>query len=383
MTTYIHSTEASRLLGVTKPTLYAYVSRGLLTRRTAPDGRTSLYARGEVEQLARRSRRNGGREAPTIDVEIVSTITRLDEHQLTYRGLDVAELAEHHSFEAVAELLWSGELPAHPIVWPVDRALVDRVDAAVAALGGVDPIDRLMIALIGQESIAEPGGAPAVARRTLAAAPALLGSRRSRGDLAERLTAAWRPRPSRELVVAVRRALVLLADHELASSTLAVRVAASVRASPAAAMVAGLAVVSGPAHGGASRAVLELLHRAAGSGAREATHEILAAGARLPGFGHSIYRRGDPRLAPLLEAVAAIPDPGNRYAVVDAVLAEAGRTVGRPPNVDLGVGALMFVGELPPDVPLFATARLAGWAAHYAEELDERPVRFRGITRPS
>jgi citrate synthase len=68
--------------------------------------------------------------------------------------------------------------------------------------------------------------------------------------------------------------------------------------------------------------------------------------------------------------------------VVDEVLVETGARITRRPNVDLGLGALTFVGDLQPDLPVFAVARIAGFTAHILEELEERPVRFRGIARP-
>jgi citrate synthase len=157
-------------------------------------------------------------------------------------------------------------------------------------------------------------------------------------------------------------------------------VACSVRADPYASIAAGLCVVGGPLHGTASVAAAELLDDAKSNGARAAVDQVLAAGRRLPGFGHSVYRKGDPRLAPLLESVRSLPDRDGRTQVVDDVLLEAGRRVGHLPNVDLGLGALTFVADLPRDASLFAIARIAGWAAHYEEEKNERPVRYRGVT---
>jgi len=153
-----------------------------------------------------------------------------------------------------------------------------------------------------------------------------------------------------------------------------------VRADPYAAIAAGLCVVGGPLHGTASTAAAELLDEAMASGARTTVDRVLSSGGRLPGFGHSVYRKGDPRLAPLLESVSSLPDPDNRMGVVEELLVEAGRRLGHLPNVDLGLGALSFVGVLPRDASLFAVARIAGWAAHYDEERSERPVRYRGIT---
>jgi citrate synthase len=64
------------------------------------------------------------------------------------------------------------------------------------------------------------------------------------------------------------------------------------------------------------------------------------------------------------------------------VLAEAGRTGAGLPNVDLALAALLVVGGLPLDAPVLAIARIAGWAAHHAEEVGEHPLRYRGLTRP-
>ena len=110
MTTYVSANEAARMLGVTKPTLYAYVSRGIVGRSTAADGRTSLYARDEIQQLAGRARGRRDAAPATIDVQISSTITELQDEGVRYRGHDATELARTHTFEQVAELLWTGRL---------------------------------------------------------------------------------------------------------------------------------------------------------------------------------------------------------------------------------------------------------------------------------
>ena len=380
MTTYVSSTEAARMLGVTKPTLYAYVSRGIVGRSTAADGRTSLYAREEIQHLADRARGRRESAPATIDVQISSAITELQDEGVTYRGRDAAGLARTHSFEQVAELLWTGALGRPRSTWPVDRLALARCRDVHEAARADGAIARLTLAATTLSAAA--GGdydAAAAARRLLAIAPSLLGGPLT-GDLATRMAAAYRKHPSSEMVTAISRALVLLADHELATSTLAVRVACSVRADPYAAIAAGLCVVGGPLHGTASTAAAELLDDALRDGSRVAVDRVMSSGRRLPGFGHSVYRNGDPRLAPLLETVRALPDPHHRMDVVEQLLVEAGRQLGQLPNVDLGLGALSFVGGLPRDASLFAVARIAGWAAHYDEEKSERPVRYRGIT---
>jgi citrate synthase len=376
--TLIGAGEAAATLGVTKPTLYAYVSRGLVSRQVSVDGRTSLSDRSEIELLANRSRRRAAPERPSIDVRVATAITHLHDDAPTYRGHDVTELAHTHSFEEVADLLLAGDRGTTDDDWRVDRPALVRARAVVAAAAPVDPVTALALVALSLRD-ADDGAAP-VARRLISIAPSVLGGPQ-RGGIAERLARAWHRRPTDELVEAVSCALVLLADHELATSTLAVRVAASVRTSPAAAIATGLNVVAGPLHGAASRAAGELFADAASTDAAAEVRARLRDGRRLPGFGHSVYRRGDPRFAPMLDAVRRIPAPDERMRVVDRVIAEAGRAIGQPPNIDLALGALFHVADLPVDAPIFAIARIAGWAAHYDEELDERPVRFRGLSR--
>ena len=126
MTLYVGSREAAHRLGVSRATLYAYVSRGLVERRTAIDGKTSMYSLDDLERLHSRSRRRAPEPRPSVDVQISSAITRLDEHRLTYREQDAVELARTAGFEQVAELLWTGSLPSERPIWPTagtrDRA---------------------------------------------------------------------------------------------------------------------------------------------------------------------------------------------------------------------------------------------------------------------
>ena len=254
--------------------------------------------------------------------------------------------------------------------------------SAVARVGGLDatPIGRLAIAAHVLDALHPDDDAPAAAQRLLLVTPSLFGSRRRTGGYALRLTSAWRDRPAPDLVATVDAALALLADHELATSTLAVRVAASTRTSPYAAFAAGFASIEGALHGSASASVHRFLDRCVERGPGEAIADVRAARSLIPGFGHKVYRGVDPRFGPLMDAIRPI-DPDS-LAVVDALVEEVGRTLPHQPNVDLALGALTWVGGLEPDTPLFAVARIAGWAAHYAEELEEPPLRFRGVARP-
>jgi citrate synthase len=309
-------------------------------------------------------------------VQITSGVTTIDATALAYRGRDVVELARVHRFEDVAEFLWStGEQPT-ATTWPTaDRALRDALT----------PIDPLTLTPIGRISTAahvlaalHPDDAAAVAaRRLLVAAPLVLGSGRRTGRYASRLVGAWRRRPTTELVDAVDAALVLLADHELATSTLAVRIAASVRTSPYSAIAAGLASVDGLLHGSAAAEASRFLAQCAEFGPSDTLAGHRARRRSVPGFGHKVYRGVDPRFTLLADHVRRLdPDEADLLA---EVVAEVGRTMPHQPNVDLALGALTRAGGLDPEVPIFAVARIAGWAAHFSEELQERPVRFRGV----
>lgn len=384
MTLYVGSGEAARRLGVRRETLYAYVSRGAIARRAAIDGRTSLYSVDDIDRLLDRPR---GRQAPTprpsIDVQITSAITQLDEHAVWYRGRDVNELCRSHSFEQVAALLWTGTLPALSPAWPgAVPADVTACRAAVAAVGPSATALQRMLALAPVLGARHPSDDAATAARRLITMVPSLARRTGTGPIADRLSRAWHRRPTPALAAAIDRALVLLADHELAISTLAARIATSGRTPPYAAMAAALATLTGELHGSSAAAAARMLADAGERGAATAIRDRVAAGQRVPGFGHTVYRTGDPRLEPLLEAVRLLPDPASRLTIVDDVLAEASVRIAPRPNVDFGLAALSYVGGLDADVPVFAVARLAGWVAHINEELEERPLRFRGLAQP-
>lgn len=403
MSRYVGAAEAARLLGVQRPTLYAYVSRGLIARRTAVDGRTSLYAVDDLERLAARGRQpRRAAPAPSLDVQIVSGITVLGDGPPRYRRHDAAELARTASVEQVAELLWTGVLGEHRDWPPPAPADVAAAQAAIAAscpgdaeravavatltLAARRPDEpaaafgRLLLSLL-PEVVALPHGAATTDRSDDGGA-----ERREHGRsddrVAARLAAAWAPAAGPPLASVLKRALIVLADHELTTSTMAVRLAASVRAGIGDALAAGLAVLRGPLHGSASAAVHRLLERCAHDGVAATVRATLDDTARLPGFGHTIYAGRDPRLAAFEEALGMLPDPTGRLAIVDQLLAVASERMTTAPNVDLGLGALTFVAELPPTLPIFSVARIPGLIAHYLEELDEPALRYRAIARP-
>jgi citrate synthase len=226
-----------------------------------------------------------------------------------------------------------------------------------------------------------PAAVRRAARRVAAAFTDVIGPTPADEDslapVATRLTARLTARAALE-PTALNAALVLLADHELATSTVAVRVAASVRADPYDALASGLATLAGPLHGGASQLAYELLALAERDGVARALNDVLREQGRLPGFGHSVYKSGDPRF----DALYRLAEPllsEERRAIVGEVMDLAAAHDVPLANCDLALAALSWGTGMPPDTgrTIFAVARVAGWAAHYMEELTERPLRFR------
>jgi citrate synthase len=407
------SAEAAARLGVKPATLYAYVSRGLLGRERSPDGRTSTFDPAEVERLARPGERRRGRR-PATDLVVRSDLTTIDRGVPWYRGRAVPELAATRGFEEVAEWLWTGRFPTPagigraaegpgPAAWRAGDAAVEVGRRAQAALPhGALPLERLRViaaaVAAGDELRLElhPAAVTAAGRALIAAlvdclprpgpaTPADPGRGwRSPGGagIAGRLWAGLSPRaPTPALVGTVDAALVVLADHELAASTVAARVAASVRADPYAVVSAGLAAVSGTLHAGASLGIEALL---AGidrpEQAASAVGERLRLGERLRGFGHRLYPDGDPRAAFLLDRLRVAAAGSPRLQVVEALLEATGRRGLPRPNVDLALAALAHVAGMTRGAgeAIFAVARTAGWVGHALEEYERNtPIRPR------
>jgi citrate synthase len=387
---------------VKRETLYAYVSRGQLTRDRGSGGRgsggrESVFDSSEVDALAARTRRGG--RAGSLEVVVASGITSLEGDRLRYRGRDATELAASASFEAVAEFLWTGDadvLSRRPR-WPA-------AESGVGLSGDVDPINRFRVGVATAAAAdalrydLEPRAVAAAGRRAVTAMVAALpamrpvrarpvraGPVRARSvrerSVAARLWSGLTPMaPSAGHVAALDAALVLLADHELAISTLAARVAASARADPYSVVSTGLGVVAGGLHGGAGRQVVALLEEVAEPGrAASVIGERLRLGQRLPGLGHLVYRERDPRAAALLPTVAGLRLVPGRWAVVEAVLALIEERLDSLVNIDFALGALVYGAGMRAEATeaVFAVARTAGWLAHAVEEYSEAPLRFR------
>ncbi|HEV7763032.1 MAG TPA: citrate/2-methylcitrate synthase, partial [Acidimicrobiales bacterium] len=308
------SAEVAERLGVKLDTVYAYVSRGLLARRIDPDGRSRFDAM-DVERLAARGRAPGARTAAHRPVVVASSLTTLSDDAFAYRGHDVVGLCASHTFEQVAELLWSAPVPVPvpaPGPWTAPAASSALAHAVLATLpAGTRPFDRLRVVVAAAgasdelRSETSPAAVTAVGRSliaTLVDALATPPPPPEVGSIAGRLAAALATGRATEAQVGlVDTALVLGADQGLVPSTVAARVAASVQADPYSVVVAGLGAIAGRLHGAACLGAEELLDEVARTGsAAGVIGARLRRGERIPGFGEARYPGGDPRAVLLL-----------------------------------------------------------------------------------
>ncbi|MGA5352341.1 citrate synthase [Streptomyces thermodiastaticus] len=383
--------ETAELLGVKPETVYAYVSRGQLTSRREPGSRGSTFDPQEVEALARRNRRENGTASAATDLSVHTRLTLIEDDRYYYRGVDAADLARRHSYEEVAEWLWTGRpcpgasfaAPETSVAaarhaagsLPEDAGPTDRLRVAAVAAAAADPLrfDLAPDAVLGTARILVP--------TLVDALPVRGADTAGQGPIAHRLWARLTDRkPDEASLAALDTALALLADHDLAASTLAVRVAASARAPVYAAVSAGLGVIEGPLHGAAGglahRLILQVLDR--GTAGPVVAGE-LREGRRIPGLGHRLYRGEDPRARVLFELMEEIPHAAPALAAARDIAATAARHTPLHPNVDLALAVLTASSGMTSAAceTVFAVARTAGWIAHALEEYGEPPLRMR------
>lgn len=392
--------QAAARLGVKPATVYAYVSRGLLHPEKGPRG--STFDLHEVAALARTARRPvdsgrpsgrggpAGEMAAVNDPVFVTELTTIRSGRLYYRGRDAVELSRRHGFEEVAAWLWTGAWPQRELPWSSPPAVLEALALALERIpASALPVERFMVAVVTAAMSDElrhdlqPAGVPVTGRGLLATLAAALPRASGRaGPVAEQVWAGLTDRPCGPAeAAAMDAALVLAADHELAPSTLAARVAAAFRADPYAVVLTGLGPASGswrPGSTGAPTEVESLLLQAGEVGAERAVGDQLRRTGEIPhGFGMPLYPDGDPRAAELLRRVREVA-PADRYEVVAGVI-RVGQARGFPaPNFDLGLGALAFCAEMTPGAgqAVFTLGKVAGWLAHAIEEYVS-PTRFR------
>jgi citrate synthase len=374
---YLSAREASAELAISPATLYAYVSRGLIRSEPSPDSRSHRYRAEDVRGLKERRApsvepkglRSFDADLPVMD-SAISTITELGP---IYRGVNCVELAETDALEHAATLLWDVD-NVDPFAADNCPHLSDEMRTIAETARRAAPIDRT-ISVLALAASADPGAftrapdgrAMAGGRILRLVVATMLNTTPSAEPLHLQIAKAWAGE-SKHAPDLVRRALVLLADHELNASTFTVRCAASTGLNLYDAVIAGLAALKGPKHGGAGALASQLVRTLIDNDVAPVIRERVALGERFAGFGHGVYKRGDPRAMSLLKALAGAGAPRKFTHEIPERIAEA---TGEFVNIDYVLAVLVHSLRLPvgSELALFAMARTVGWIAHASEQL--------------
>jgi citrate synthase len=331
--------------------------------------------------------------------------------RLAYRGYDIDELARHATFEEVAHLLWHGELPPRARLESfvaeliTSRAIPEPVVQAFRLLPkDVDPMRALQLAatMLGafDPDAADNSRAANLrkaARLTSELATAICAHHRVRlgkepvppspelGHAANFLFMLAGERPPAVNARALDASLILYAEHELNASTFTTRVISSTLSDMHSAVAGGIGAIKGPLHGGAGEAVMRTLQEIGRIENVDSFVELaLTTKRRLMGFGHRVYRAGDPRAAVLrglAEEACRLSGQGIWFEMAVKLHARVNRAKGLIPNVDFYSAPLFYALGIPVDLftPVIAAARIAGWTANLLEQYqDNRLIRPRG-----
>ncbi|HIH2748191.1 citrate synthase family protein [Burkholderia aenigmatica] len=377
MSNYLNSTEAAARLGVSRQTLYAYVSRGLLRAEPGGSHRESRYLAADVDRLAdQRARGRKPKEVAKAALNwgspvLESSITLIDGGRLFYRGVDALDLAARASLEEVAALLWRCDevaafgrhvSPTPAVLRTLFRHYADqRAEQALLPLFTVASEDAPTA--IWQQSTDRHAQGCGDLVRILAAC--LLRTRIDTAPIHVQCARAWGVGPAGAELI--RMALVLCADHELNASSFTGRCIASTNASLRAVVVGGLAGLSGERHGATTARGEALWDELGNKDIEQKMGARLARGDGLPGFGHALYPDGDVRATYLLSRI--LPRHPQWKRMIDAGSA----LVGHKPSLDLALVALRRHLRLPVGAAfgLFALGRSIGWIAHGLEQREQ------------
>jgi citrate synthase len=319
---------------------------------------------------------------------------------LTYRGINIHELAEQATYEEVCYLLLMGKLPnraeladfqarlaaqrALPAGYldllrtlPREAAPMDALRTAVSALAFYEPAagdlaveatQRKAVTLIAQM----PAVVAAVHRLRHGQEP--IAPRADLGQAANALYLLNGQEPDRDFASALDLYFTLLADHGMNASTFTARVVASTNADVHTAVTAAMAALKGPLHGGANEATMKMLIEIGEPGNVDAfVDNAFATKRKIMGFGHRIYKTGDPRVTHLQKRARLLGEKVGQLKYFDmSLLVEKAilRHKELYPNVDYFSATLLYYSGVPIDLftPMFACSRMVGWCAHVIEQ---------------
>ena len=321
---------------------------------------------------------------------------------LSYRGYSIEDLAEHASFEETAYLILHGELPNREQLAALKQRLAQYapVDPAVIDALRHIPVEAPMMDVMrtGASLLAhfDPDVADnshdaniRKAERLLAQLPVVMAARERlvegaspvapRPDYSLAANTLWMLRsaePSERSVRAIDVSLILYAEHEYNASTFTARVVCSTMSDLHSSITAAIGALKGPLHGGANERVMDVLREVGSPEKAESwIRDALARKVRIMGFGHRVYKTGDPRaryLKTLCGELAAETGHEDMEQMADIIEQIVVGEKKLPPNLDWPSARLYHYLGLPVRLytPLFVLSRVAGWSAHVVEQLD-------------
>jgi len=321
---------------------------------------------------------------------------------LSYRGYSIEDLARHGTFEEVAYLLLYGELPSAEqlddfrkrlkAASQVPRPIIDMLRHMPPRTSQMDVLRSAASLLAHWDPDVNDNSHDANVRkaeRLLAQLPVVMAARHrlkqgkepvaaesGRSLASNCLYMLFRADPSPGHVKAMDVSLILYAEHEYNASTFTARVIASTLSDLHSAVAGAIGALKGPLHGGANEKVIDVLKQVGTKENAEAwVREALARKEKIMGFGHRVYKQGDPRAVYLKELCGQLAkETGNEEleAMADVMERVIWEEKKLPPNLDWPSARLYHYMGLPVDLytPLFVLSRVAGWSAHVIEQLD-------------
>jgi citrate synthase len=339
-----------------------------------------------------------------------SSISSIIDGVLTYRGINIDELAEQAAYEEVIYLLWYGKLPNRAELdelqqrlseyAPLPQPILDQIRTLPRQTNSMAALRTLVSSLALYDEEANDMSSEANLRKAIklqAKLPTLVAAYARIRDGLEPvapkagvslpynfLYMLTGREPDQIAVEAMNKALILHADHELNASTFAARVTVATLSDIYSGVVSAIGALKGPLHGGANEAVMAMLEEI---GTIDRVEEYiktkLANKEKIMGFGHRVYRNGDPRakhLQAMSRELGRITGNTKWYDMSVKIEELVTSLKGLKPNVDFYSASVYTSLNIPRDLftPIFAMSRVSGWTAHILEQYaDNRLIRPR------
>jgi citrate synthase len=402
---YVTAAEAMKILNVRQQTLYAYVSRGLIRSVGQSGHKERLYWRDDLKRLESRSLARHGHGAVAASAMnfgepiIPTSVTEITPEGPRYRGRLATDLARARiPFEAVAQLLWTGMLneTVFELEWPKRKPCYELNSHIEASwqMGSGNLLDMFSIVTLylanGMQSAARRSKRPTnepvdldMASAGIEIIQTLVGccglmSPVSRfkpmeigHSVAQGILSSLGIESTEINCESIDALLILLADHELSPATVATRVSASTGCTLHRCVVSGIAASTGSLTGQLYDRVEEFFDSASTMQAlMRRADTLLERGVAIPGFGHPIYPKGDPRARYMLDLARRRNDNSRQMNAIYQFVDQVSKEHGLLPRQEFGTVVLTRAMGLPRRTSgaISAIARVAGWLAHVQEQ---------------